>query len=320
MAASPPGRTGPQIPAGRELLLMKSIIFKAARPARSGRAGFTLIELLVVIAIIAILAAMLLPALSKAKAKAQGIQCLGNMRQLGLAWVMYAGDNNDGLVPNGELGSATPSSPLDPRLQPGGVYAQWCPGNMKTVDAVDNRVTPNTPYGSLYLQAGLLYPFINNTAVYKCPADQSALYSQPRVRSMAMNCWMNPTKSWNDIKGYAGSQTMKVFKKLGDVSPSPGATGTWVFIDENPYSIDDGYFVCDLNGTAWVNVPASYHNGAGGLAFADGHSEIKKWSDGKVLSFVLGSYSASYGSPAISLGGSDPQSDLNWLKQRSTVQ
>ena len=137
---------------------------------------------------------------------------------------------------------------------------------------------------------------------------------------MAMNCWMNPTKSWNDIKGYAGSQTMKVFKKLGDVSPSPGATGTWVFIDENPYSIDDGYFVCDLNGTAWVNVPASYHNGAGGLAFADGHSEIKKWSDGKVLAFVLGSYSASYGSPAISLGGSDPQSDLNWLKQRSTVQ
>ena len=263
---------------------------------------------------------MLLPALSKAKAKAQGIQCLGNMRQLGLAWIMYAGDNNDNLAPNGESGSTPVASPLDPRLQPGGVYAQWCPGNMKTVDAVDDRVTPNSPYGSLYIKAGLLYPFINNTAVYKCPADQSALYSQPRVRSMAMNCWMNPTKSWNDVKGYSGSQYMKVFKKLGDVSPTPGASGAWVFIDENPYSIDDGYFVCDLNGNSWVNVPASYHNGAGGLAYADGHSEIKKWKDGKVQAFVLGTYSATYGSPAISLSGSDTMDDLNWLKQRSSVQ
>jgi prepilin-type processing-associated H-X9-DG protein len=258
--------------------------------------------------------------LSKAKAKAKGIQCLSNMRQLSLSWVMYAGDNNDLLVPNGELGSTAVPNPLDSRLQPGGIYAQWCPGNMKSYDAVDNRTAPNTPYGSFYLKTGLLFPYVNNLNVYKCPADPSVLYSQPRLRSMAMNCWMNPIqKSWNVIEGYSGATAQKVFTKLGNISPVPGSANTWVFIDENPYTIDDGYFVCDMKGNNWINVPASYHNGAGGLSFADGHSEIKRWKDGKVLAFALSAYDATCPNPSIALSASDSLDDLKWLQQRSSV-
>lgn len=275
-----------------------------------GRGGFTLIELLVVIAIIAILAAMLLPALSKAKAKAQGIQCISNLRQLQVAWVNYSGDNNDKLVLNGGL-SCLVTFATDPGAQPGGQKSQWVYGTMDTMPSATNMTL---------IQIGLLYPYVNHLGVYKCPADKKTIASAPTARSMSMNAWLGPIgfepgnamlgdQSWNGMQHYAGASGLRIFRKQSDLI-CPGASMTWVFVDENPYSINDGWFVCDPNTPdRWWDVPATYHNGAGGLSFADGHAEIKKWRDANVLNLH---------SVPSNLQRDPNSTDLRWLQDRST--
>jgi prepilin-type N-terminal cleavage/methylation domain-containing protein/prepilin-type processing-associated H-X9-DG protein len=258
---------------------------------RAGKGGFTLIELLVVIAIIAILAAMLLPALSKAKTKAQGISCLNNLKQLQLGWTLYSGDYDDKIVRTGGMDELV-QSPFDPAGQPGGARSQWVLGTVDRLPAATN---------SLLVQNGLLFMYVNSLSVYKCPADRKAFGSAPTVRSMSMNCWMNPIRDWNQV---AGGTPMRVFRKQTDIS-NPATT--WVTIDENPDSINDGWFVVDPNRSNWPDVPATYHNGAGGVSFADGHAEIKRWRDRNILNVS--------GLPA----PEDPNStDLRWLKERST--
>ncbi|HXI72119.1 MAG TPA: prepilin-type N-terminal cleavage/methylation domain-containing protein [Verrucomicrobiae bacterium] len=266
----------------------------------STKRGFTLIELLVVIAIIAILAAMLLPALSRAKTRAYRVQCLNNLRQLNLGWIMYADDNQDKLADNNGGNSST---------------GNWVLGRV-------DMAPWNTDLSSI--TSGEIYPYLKSAAIYKCPADKRTTgpapwtTGVPTLRSMSMNAFMGLANtgggsSPNSITPMSnGGPLMKEFKKLSGVAGAPGgASQYWVFIDENPYSINDGWFCCSLNTpTQWWDAPASYHDKAGGLSFADGHSEIKSWKDSKLVNLSI--------APAPSFLRDVNSDDLAWLGERTT--
>jgi prepilin-type N-terminal cleavage/methylation domain-containing protein len=276
---------------------------------RALRGAFTLIELLVVIAIIAILAAILMPVLNKAVQRAQGIGCLDNLRQMGTGWIMYAHDNNDNLCPlTGEANMVT--SPTDPNAQPGGSKCSWVLGSMQSLTVGATNIA--------LLQSGLLFAYVNNFKVYKCPADNvcvnPALQGQLKVRSYSMNCWMNVigNDNWNQTEGYTGTSHQQViYTKMARVM-TPAER--WLLIDENPYSINDGMFVCDIAAVRnWVDIPASYHVHGAAMNFADGHSEIKVWRDPAVVTFTA------LAPPPTGLGPRcDTSGDLQWLQQRTT--
>jgi prepilin-type processing-associated H-X9-DG protein len=232
---------------------------------------------------------------------------------------MYAGDNSDALAPNGEKDEQdrTFNPQTDVSLQPGGTHAQWCPGSMKFNDEGAGNLS-NNPVGDLFIEQGLIYPYVSSVKPYKCPADMRTFpetLNVQRSRSMSMNCWLNPFpgRDWTAIMHLSPAQL--IFRKLGGIGTTPGASQLWVFIDENPYSIDDAYFVCDPAVPAWVNVPASYHNGSGGVSFADGHAEMHRWHDEKLLNFDNYGYTGN----AVTLGAEDPRTDLLWLQSGSTA-
>jgi len=257
---------------------------------RCRRAGaFTLIELLVVIAIIAIIAGLLLPTLVRSKAKAQGIQCMNNTKQLVMAWILYSGDYNDVL----------------PYNVPGDTASGWVNGEMS--ESAGN--TQNTNW--TLLLTGQIGPYTKDVAVYRCPSDRSIAmpYGVPRVRSYSMDFTVGD-KSPTGANLSTYNDYWPNFFRMGDFKV---VSSTWVFSEEHPDSINDG-FQCtpttDADTTVWSDVPASFHNNAGCYSFADGHSEIHPWKDGDTDHAVVNN------DTWLPFSAAPPYLDIRWVEGR----
>lgn len=235
-------------------------------PSRMRR-GFTLIELLVVIAMIAILAALLLPALGKARERTRGIQCLNNTRQLVMAWQLYADDHAGRLPYN--LGQVSTASAAAQRTN-----VNWV-NNVLTW----NLDSDNT--NALTVTDASLGTYVSKSRqTFRCPSDRYLSSIQrgagwdERVRSYSMNAMVGDAGVLTSGGVNLNNPNYVQYFSLASI-PSP--VNIFVFLDEHPDTIDDGYFLNKYYSAGWFDLPASYHNGAASVAFADGHSEMHRW-------------------------------------------
>ena len=276
------------------------------RPQKRDRFGFTLIELLVVIAIIAILAAILLPVLSRARLQAQNIQSMNNLRQLDLAEKTYSSDNNGVFVMNGE-GNA--SDTFVAWVQ------QWLDYSGGSGGTDDTNIAK--------LTSCMLGPYLQNIGAFKSPLDQSkqfGLSGQPRIRSYSMNAAIGCYTNVNDPPSnhWLPTPTFKAFVRESDVINNPSPSDLWMFVEEDPDSIDDGCFAVQMpNGplsTYWINIPTK-NGGVCPWAFVDGHTELHKWLQPGNIPAPNYTTALSGGVRTIEL--QDP--DILWVAKHTTI-
>jgi prepilin-type N-terminal cleavage/methylation domain-containing protein/prepilin-type processing-associated H-X9-DG protein len=270
------------------------------RALTRGHRGFTLIELLVVIAIIAILAALLLPALARAKVAAKKVQCINNQKQFAAAWVMYAGDNNDQLVANGEIYPPSTTTKL------------WVQGAFYYAEANTNSAYLLDPKYALFAS------YINTTRIYLCPTDRNTVtlsgQTYPKLRSYSLNAYLGWVGVWDNRLGPVDSRGMplyKVFQKHSELVAAMSG-GTFLFQDVNPNSICWPFFGVQMMEDYFFNWPNSSHNRGGVVSFADGHVDYHRWRDQRTIA----GYSADYHAHKDS---SPNNADLVWLRERATV-
>jgi len=272
-----------------------------SRPTARDHLGFTLTELLAIVAMFSLLACTMLPALARSRPQNQVFNCLNHHRQIMNAWRMYADDQADRLIFN--MGVAGTKTEINQTT-----FRNWAN------DVLDWAISTDNTNRTL-LEKGILTPYLGDARAYKCPADvylssvQEAAGWKERVRSFSMNAFVGPYQYNQSDRNQFFSQYRQWLKTAQIVKP----VDTWVLIDEQPDSINDGYFLNNPTATSWQDLPGSHHNGCVNLGFADSHAETHKWSSNTSRYPIRFTYGPTQ--PFDALG----QADFQWLWQRTAM-